>query len=152
MIKELVSELVHDLNNLDQDSDTVLYIDWSTRNIVLTQISGKIIMCNRLWVLINSSRDKGHSTEVISSSKLVAIKSYLIKYLNSSNECILVPEAYGFRLIMYTEVLFRNANTRLWTNYGEISFKFSRFAKLILRLTNKSYQSLVEPLKEIKFS
>lgn len=152
MIKEIITELVQELNLLSEDHDTLMKVDWSSRNIILSQTPGVNQLANRLWILINSSKDRGSEIQVISSAKLRAIKQLLYMYLNNSKDHVIVPKKFGFELIAYKEILFKNQFTNLWTPIGEINFKFSKIGTFLLRIKNRDYRELRRSLESVTMS
>lgn len=152
MIKETLLELTQDLNALSDEHDTLMRIDWENRNIILSQIPGRILVGNRFWILIDNPKDRGSDIQVISNNKLKALKQMLLEVLNNYGDYQIIPGEYGFRVIAYKEILFKNQMTNLWTNIGEFDFRFSRIGKLILKMKSRDYRLLYDSLKSVKLS
>lgn len=151
-MKELVLNLIVVLNRLDRESDTVVMIDWNSRDIFISQYPGNNIQCNELWVLIDNKREIGRSFSIISSKKLESLKYYLIRFSNNFDNSSLVPDKMGFKILTLGEILFKNSTIKIWNTECEFDLSTSWLLKKFLKLTNKYYDQLVDSLSSISLS
>lgn len=151
MIKETILNLITVLNRLDRESDTVIMIDWESRNIFLSQSLGNNIQCNEFWVLLNNLRDKGRTYDIISKAKLESLKYYLIRYANNSLSMNVLPEKYGFKIYHFDEILYKDSSSMIWSVECSFKFKTNVMLKLYLRLFNNYFRQLINSLQTIKF-
>lgn len=149
MIKEDIQKLVNDLNKLDQNSDTVFLIDSNSRQIVASQSPDKCIFLSSMWVLLD--RRKGRYLLVMSSQRLSAIKQGLMSILNNNNLQI-TPNKSGFQIIRYSEMLYNNNLTNIWSVMGYYSLKNSFIFKVLIFLLSKNYREIRKYVRSIKFS
>lgn len=151
-MKELVLNLIVVLNRLDRESDTVVMIDWNSRDIFISQSPGNNIQCNELWVLIDNKRESGRSFSIISSKKLESLKYYLIRFSNNFDNSSLVPDKMGFKILTLGEILFKNSTIKIWNTECEFDLSTSWLLRKFLKLTNKYYDQLVDSLSSINLS
>lgn len=151
-MKELVLNLIVVLNRLDRESDTVVMIDWNSRDIFISQSPGNNIQCNELWVLIDNKRENGKSFSIISSKKLESLKYYLIRFSNNFDNSSLVPDELGFKILTLGEILFKNSTIKIWNTECEFDLSTSWLLRKFLKLTNKYYRQLEDSLNSINIS
>lgn len=151
-MKELVLNLIVVLNRLDRESDTVVMIDWNSRDIFISQSPGNNIQCNELWVLIDNKRESGKSFSIISSRKLESLKYYLIRFSNNFDNSSLVPDEMGFKILTLGEILFKNSTIKIWNTECEFDLSTSWLLRKFLKLTNKYYRQLEDSLNSINIS
>lgn len=149
MIREDIQKLVNDLNKLDQDSDTVFLIDANDRQIVASQSPDKCVFLSSMWVLFDNR--KGRYLLVVSSQKLASIKQGLMLILNNTNHQ-LVPDKFGFVIIRYSEMFYRNNLTNIWSVVGRYSLRNSLLFKILIFLLSKNYREIRKYVRSIKFS
>jgi len=152
MIKETLVGLIQDLNTLSEDHDTLIKIDWSSRSIVASQIPGEVMMVNRMWILFDNPKDEGSDIQIISSNKLKYLKQLLREVVNNPDVSQIVPESYGFKVISYKEILFKNQETNLWSLKGRLSLRSSFLVKSILKVISRDYKILYNNINSIKMS
>lgn len=151
-MKELILNLIVVLNRLDRESDTVVMIDWNSRDIFISQSPGNNIQCNELWVLIDNKRESGKSFSIISSRKLESLKYYLIRFSNNFDNSSLVPDEMGFKILTLGEILFKNSTIKIWNTECEFDLSTSWLLRKFLKLTNKYYRQLEDSLNSINIS
>lgn len=149
MIKSTILNLITVLNRLDRESDTILMIDWNTRNIFLSQYIGNVIQCNEFWILLNNLRDKGRTYDIISSDKLNSLKYSLIKYANNSDSIEVVPSKTGFCMMAASTILYKGDEVITWVRDCKYEFRTNPFIKFYLKLTSKYYRDLMNHLSSV---
>lgn len=151
MIKESIVQLIHELNRLDSDSDTLLLIDWKSRTVLLAQRPNEQFISNNFWILLESTREFGKSLDMISSSKLNSLKHVLMRVLNNFNDMQLVPGKYGFSTKSNREFVYHGKVMNLWNTESIFKFRNNMFMKLGLFILSSQYRSLRRSLLKTKF-
>lgn len=149
MFKDLVYEkVITNLNKLDNDQDTLVRIDWSTRRVFFSQAPNKVVLINS-FIEMSRIRKSSRCYFILSAEKLASLKADLLRYVNNPDKCILVPDNKGFEILELTEVIIANDFKNVWVTRAKYKITSSSILVKLCKLFSKSFREIHKYLSSI---
>lgn len=150
MIKTSLEELLHKLNNLDPNSDTVIKFDCKNKICIVTQKENSKYQIPELFLLVNNSNKVFYS--VILKRDLSYLKDLLFYILNHYPNCSIYPKNKGFEVYEWTEILNKKGITRTWIKYDGMNLCTNSLKLWLLSRVSVIFKTLLRSLRNVNFS